>query len=37
VSQTHRHLRASQTVTAERDGRVIRYQLTDAAIAALLD
>jgi ArsR family transcriptional regulator, lead/cadmium/zinc/bismuth-responsive transcriptional repressor len=37
VSQTLRHLRASQTVTAERDGRVIRYQLTSPAIAALLD
>jgi DNA-binding transcriptional ArsR family regulator len=36
VSQTLRHLRATQTVTAERDGRIIRYQLTDPAIAALL-
>ena len=27
VSQTLRHLRASQTVIAERDGRVVRYRL----------
>jgi ArsR family transcriptional regulator, lead/cadmium/zinc/bismuth-responsive transcriptional repressor len=37
VSQTLRHLRATQTVTAERDGRVIRYRLASASIAALLD
>jgi ArsR family transcriptional regulator, lead/cadmium/zinc/bismuth-responsive transcriptional repressor len=37
VSQTLRHLRATQTVTAERDGRVIRYRLASAPIAALLD
>jgi DNA-binding transcriptional ArsR family regulator len=37
VSQTLRHLRATQTVTAERDGRVIRYRLADPAVAALLD
>ena len=36
VSQTLRYLRATQTVTAERDGRVIRYQLASTAIAALL-
>ena len=36
VSQTLRYLRAAGTVTAERDGRVIRYQLTDTAIATLL-
>lgn len=36
VSQTLRHLRASQTVAAERDGRVMRYRLTDASIAELL-
>ena len=36
VSQTLRHLRASRTVAAERDGRVIRYRLADGAIAALL-
>ncbi|MDQ2877040.1 MAG: hypothetical protein M3Y33_20420 [Actinomycetota bacterium] len=37
VSPTLRHLRATQTVTAERDGRVIRYRLASAPIAALLD
>lgn len=37
VSQTLRHLRAADAVTAERDGRVIRYQLADGPIAALLD
>ncbi len=37
VSQTLRFLRASQTVTNERDGRVIRYQLADAVIEELLD
>jgi DNA-binding transcriptional ArsR family regulator len=37
VSQTLRYLRASQTVTAERDGRVIRYQLTDPEITDLLN
>lgn len=37
VSQTLRHLRATQTVTAERDGRVIRYRLASEPIAALLD
>jgi ArsR family transcriptional regulator, lead/cadmium/zinc/bismuth-responsive transcriptional repressor len=36
VSQTLRYLRATQTVTTERDGRVIRYQLADTPIAALL-
>jgi ArsR family transcriptional regulator, lead/cadmium/zinc/bismuth-responsive transcriptional repressor len=36
VSQTLRYLRAAQTVSAERDGRVIRYQLTDASVAELL-
>ena len=36
VSQTLRYLRAARTVTAERDGRVIRYRLADAAIVALL-
>ena len=36
VSQTLRFLRASQTVTTERAGRVIRYQLTDGAIGDLL-
>ncbi len=36
VSQTLRYLRAAQVVTAERDGRVIRYQLAGGPIAALL-
>jgi DNA-binding transcriptional ArsR family regulator len=36
VSQTLRHLRASQVVTTERDGRVIRYQMAEGAVAALL-
>ena len=36
VSQTLRHLRASQTVIAERDGRVMRYRLADTSIAELL-
>ena len=37
TSQALRHLRASGTVTAERDGRVIRYQIVDPIIAQLLD
>jgi ArsR family transcriptional regulator, lead/cadmium/zinc/bismuth-responsive transcriptional repressor len=36
VSQTLRFLRASQTVTAMRDGRVIRYSLDDRSIDDLL-
>lgn len=36
VSQTLRYLRASQIVSAERDGRVVRYQLTSESVAALL-
>jgi DNA-binding transcriptional ArsR family regulator len=36
VSQALRHLRAAQIVTAERDGRIIRYQLADSRVAALL-
>ena len=36
ISQTLRYLRASGTVAAERDGRVIRYSLADSAITALL-
>jgi ArsR family transcriptional regulator, lead/cadmium/zinc/bismuth-responsive transcriptional repressor len=36
VSQTLRYLRAAQVVAAERDGRVIRYQLADGPVAALL-
>ena len=37
VSQTLRFLRAHQTVSAERDGRVIRYQLTDSFVDQLLE
>jgi ArsR family transcriptional regulator, lead/cadmium/zinc/bismuth-responsive transcriptional repressor len=37
VSQTLRHLRASGTVTTERDGRIIRYQLRDEIIGQLLN
>ena len=37
VSQTLRHLRASQTVEADRDGRVVRYRLADPTVAALLN
>jgi ArsR family transcriptional regulator, lead/cadmium/zinc/bismuth-responsive transcriptional repressor len=36
VSQTLRYLRAAQVVTTERDGRVIRYQLADGPLAALV-
>jgi hypothetical protein len=36
VSQTLRYLRATQTVTAERDGRVVRYRLAQTPIADLL-
>jgi ArsR family transcriptional regulator, lead/cadmium/zinc/bismuth-responsive transcriptional repressor len=36
VSQTLRYLRAAEVVTAKRDGRVIRYQLADGLVAALL-
>ncbi|HEV3382475.1 MAG TPA: metalloregulator ArsR/SmtB family transcription factor [Trebonia sp.] len=36
ISQALRYLRATQAVTSERDGRVIRYQLASTAIAALL-
>ena len=37
VSQALRYLRASEVVTAERDGRVIRYQLADGLVTTLLD
>jgi DNA-binding transcriptional ArsR family regulator len=37
TSQALRHLRASQAVSAQRDGRVIRYQITDPVIDHLLD
>jgi ArsR family transcriptional regulator, lead/cadmium/zinc/bismuth-responsive transcriptional repressor len=36
VSQTLRYLRASQTVSTERDGRVVRYRLADSSITPLL-
>ena len=36
VSQTLRYLRAAQVAAAERDGRVIRYQLADSPVVALL-
>lgn len=36
VSQTLRYLRASQTVIAERDGRVVRYRLARTPVTDLL-
>jgi ArsR family transcriptional regulator, lead/cadmium/zinc/bismuth-responsive transcriptional repressor len=36
VSQALRHLRATQIVSTERDGRVIRYVLADHPVSALL-
>ena len=36
VSQTLRYLRASQTVTSEREGRVVRYRLASTPVTALL-
>jgi len=36
VSQALRYLRASQIVTAQRHGRVVRYQLADHPVSALL-
>jgi ArsR family transcriptional regulator, lead/cadmium/zinc/bismuth-responsive transcriptional repressor len=36
VSQTLRLLRASRTVSTERDGRVIRYQIADPTVSDLL-
>jgi len=36
VSQTLRYLRASQTVIAERQGRVVRYRLASTPVTALL-
>ena len=36
VSQALRYLRASEVVTTERDGRVIRYRLSDGPVADLL-
>ena len=37
VSQTLRLLRASHTVTTQRDGRIIRYQIQDPTIGDLLN
>jgi ArsR family transcriptional regulator, lead/cadmium/zinc/bismuth-responsive transcriptional repressor len=37
TSQALRHLRAAQVVIAEREGRVVRYRITDASVADLLD
>jgi ArsR family transcriptional regulator, lead/cadmium/zinc/bismuth-responsive transcriptional repressor len=37
VSQALRYLRASDTVVAHRDGRIMRYELADPAIRALLE
>jgi ArsR family transcriptional regulator, lead/cadmium/zinc/bismuth-responsive transcriptional repressor len=37
VSQTLRLLRASHTVTTQRDGRIIRYRLADPIIHELLN
>ena len=36
VSQTLRHLRASQAVDAQREGRVVRYRVADPVVAELL-
>ncbi len=36
VSQTLRHLRATGAVTAERDGRVMRYRIADQSLLPLL-
>jgi DNA-binding transcriptional ArsR family regulator len=36
VSQALRHLRAAGIVSTRRDGRIIRYQLADHQVAALL-
>jgi DNA-binding transcriptional ArsR family regulator len=36
VSQTLRFLRAARAVSAERDGRVVRYQLADQVLADLV-
>lgn len=37
VSQILRLLRAAGTVTAEKDGRIVRYRLADPHLAALLN
>jgi ArsR family transcriptional regulator, lead/cadmium/zinc/bismuth-responsive transcriptional repressor len=36
VSQALRYLRAAEIVATERDGRIIRYRLTDGPVADLL-
>jgi ArsR family transcriptional regulator, lead/cadmium/zinc/bismuth-responsive transcriptional repressor len=36
VSQALRYLRATQIVTAQRDGRIVRYQLAEGPVSALL-
>lgn len=36
VSQALRYLRATQIVSTQRDGRIIRYQLADNPVSALL-
>ncbi len=36
VSQALRYLRAAQIVTTERDGRIIRYQLTGHPVSVIL-
>jgi ArsR family transcriptional regulator, lead/cadmium/zinc/bismuth-responsive transcriptional repressor len=36
VSQTLRFLRATQSVTAERDGRIVRYRLAPGPVATML-
>jgi DNA-binding transcriptional ArsR family regulator len=36
VSQTLRYLRAAAVVSPERDGRIIRYRLTDPSVAELI-
>lgn len=36
ASQTLRNPRAAQTVTTERDGRIIRYQPADTPVAQLI-
>jgi ArsR family transcriptional regulator, lead/cadmium/zinc/bismuth-responsive transcriptional repressor len=36
VSQALRYLRAARIVSTERDGRIVRYRLTDGPVSALL-
>ena len=37
TSQALRHLRASQVVGTEREGRIVRYRVTDPLVADLLE